>query len=218
LSQDPVSWEIGLTNDGKRTLLDPQLQNSYSYARNNPVLYKDPEGRIIPLLAVAYVAAEAALSAYDAYNTYQTVTSQSTSRWEKVATAGGFVLGTVAPGAGYGTAGKAVANNVTDVAQSKALTNVAKSTVHGNSLQSPKLNYGYQLVDKFDSNKILKFGITGNNVPFRRYSGPQYEFMNARMRILNEGSRIDMRAWETAQIKSYEIMYGSKPPLNKNYR
>jgi hypothetical protein len=71
VSQDPVLWETGITNDGKRTLLDPQLQNSYSYARNNPVLHKDPEGRIIPLVALAI----AALSAYDTYDTYQTVTS-----------------------------------------------------------------------------------------------------------------------------------------------
>jgi len=84
LSEDPVFWEVGQTNDGKTSLLnpqlqnsartmggsnsgfasgwnrntqsrgnsipqaewlaDPQIQNSYSYARGNPLRYKDPDG------------------------------------------------------------------------------------------------------------------------------------------------------------------------------
>jgi RHS repeat-associated protein len=45
MSQDPVFWEIGLTKDGKAALPNPQAQNSYSYAENNPILMKDPTGR-----------------------------------------------------------------------------------------------------------------------------------------------------------------------------
>jgi RHS repeat-associated protein len=71
ISQDPVFWEVGTSklselfsksdnakDDGaisrskeeqnrialKGYLSDPQLQNSYSYARNNPARLKDPEG------------------------------------------------------------------------------------------------------------------------------------------------------------------------------
>jgi hypothetical protein len=47
VSQDPVFWEVAQTQDGKTVLSNPQLQNSYSYSRNNPVLYKDPDGRLI---------------------------------------------------------------------------------------------------------------------------------------------------------------------------
>src|SRR3990167_7280160 len=43
ISQDPVFWEIGQTKDGRKALLNPQTQNSYSYAGNNPVTYKDPD-------------------------------------------------------------------------------------------------------------------------------------------------------------------------------
>ena len=57
LSQDPVFWEVGQTEDGKKVLTSPQLQNSYSYAGDNPVTYKDPEGRCpLCIVAVGYVA------------------------------------------------------------------------------------------------------------------------------------------------------------------
>ena len=39
-------WEIGQTQDGKKVLLDPQQQNSYSYAGNNPINKSDPSGRL----------------------------------------------------------------------------------------------------------------------------------------------------------------------------
>jgi RHS repeat-associated protein len=45
ISQDPVFWEVGITRDGKKVLINPQAQNSYSYAGNNPITQKDPDGR-----------------------------------------------------------------------------------------------------------------------------------------------------------------------------
>ena len=41
LSQDPVFWYLP-----KEYTLDPQQQNSYSYARNNPINFSDPSGLI----------------------------------------------------------------------------------------------------------------------------------------------------------------------------
>ncbi len=46
LSQDPVFWEVAQTQDGIAVLRNPQAQNSYSYAQNNPLVYKDPSGRV----------------------------------------------------------------------------------------------------------------------------------------------------------------------------
>ena len=40
LSQDPIFWQIG----NQAILADPQAMNSYSYAGNNPIVNKDPEG------------------------------------------------------------------------------------------------------------------------------------------------------------------------------
>src|SRR6266516_6998712 len=45
ISQDPVFWEIGLTQDGKNALANPQALNSYGYANDNPIVSKDPNGR-----------------------------------------------------------------------------------------------------------------------------------------------------------------------------
>jgi RHS repeat-associated protein len=44
-SQDPVFWEVAQTPDGIRVLTNPQAQNSYSYAGNSPIGFKDPSGR-----------------------------------------------------------------------------------------------------------------------------------------------------------------------------
>jgi len=45
LSEDPVFWEVGQTQDGKNALTNPQALNSYSYAGNNPIINSDPQGR-----------------------------------------------------------------------------------------------------------------------------------------------------------------------------
>jgi RHS repeat-associated protein len=52
-SEDPVFWEVGQSSDGATILTNPQMQNSYSYAGNNPVTLKDPEGRC-PVCAGAF--------------------------------------------------------------------------------------------------------------------------------------------------------------------
>ena len=45
LSLDPVYFEVGMTRDGRNALFEPQSQNSYGYASDNPIIKKDPEGR-----------------------------------------------------------------------------------------------------------------------------------------------------------------------------
>ena len=78
ISQDPSFLAVGDPNllkqvtgrDQQTFLADPQLANSYSYGRDNPISQKDPEGKIIPLLGIlaVYSAASIAVDAYDAYN------------------------------------------------------------------------------------------------------------------------------------------------------
>jgi RHS repeat-associated protein len=53
LSQDPSFLAVGDTNQLKQVtgrdqqmfLADPQLANSYSYGRDNPITQKDPDGK-----------------------------------------------------------------------------------------------------------------------------------------------------------------------------
>ncbi len=86
-------------------LLNPQSLNSYSYANDNPIVYADPEGEIIPLLVAAWAVTELALSAYDIYDTVTTVASDA-SLGEKGMSVGGIMIGVILPGGGYGAAGK----------------------------------------------------------------------------------------------------------------
>ncbi|MCX6738517.1 MAG: DUF5011 domain-containing protein, partial [Candidatus Parcubacteria bacterium] len=71
ISQDPVFWEVGQTKEGKDVLFNPQALNSYSYANNNPVVWKDANGRIIPVIVagvlLATIVGGLALSTYGAY-------------------------------------------------------------------------------------------------------------------------------------------------------
>jgi RHS repeat-associated protein len=53
ISQDSLFWEIGQSKNGKGLLLSPQLQNSYAYSGNNPILNKDPSGKCIEDLCIS---------------------------------------------------------------------------------------------------------------------------------------------------------------------
>src|SRR6266436_9054352 len=88
LSEDPTFLAVGTpklteilnrvngtpNRDGQSALqqflADPQLMNSYGYARDNPIINKDPTGEVIPLVAIlaVYGAAQLSVDAYDAYN------------------------------------------------------------------------------------------------------------------------------------------------------
>ena len=61
ISQDSMFWQLP-----QELLIDPQQQNSYSYARNNPILLKDPNGDFA-VLAAAVIGLIAA--AYSIHNT-----------------------------------------------------------------------------------------------------------------------------------------------------
>lgn len=55
ISQDPVFLEMGLgTPDSKSVMFNPQAMNSYSYAQNNPITNKDPDGRCGPLCVILW--------------------------------------------------------------------------------------------------------------------------------------------------------------------
>ena len=97
MSQDPVFWEIGVTKDGKMSLAAPQIQNAYSYAQDNPVRLKDPDGRFLPEAAVGAVAgtliAIGRQGAQDMYSGHpSSLSTYTAAAW------GGFVAGGIIGG------------------------------------------------------------------------------------------------------------------------
>jgi RHS repeat-associated protein len=73
LSEDPILLAIGAgdqssenNRDLRAILSDPQLENSYSYARNNPITFTDKNGKFIdvPWISNSQWAQESATAAY----------------------------------------------------------------------------------------------------------------------------------------------------------
>jgi len=90
---------------------------------------------------------------------------------------------------------------------------VREAKIHGNSLDCPSLTQGYTLRDK-TTGEILKYGQTIHGL--RRFSQAYRDRNNAEMFFETKGSKREIRAWETEQIKSYMAQHGGKlPPLNR---
>jgi hypothetical protein len=84
---------------------------------------------------------------------------------------------------------------------------------HGNSLDSQRQTYVYQLVDQ-TSGDTLKYGITSEANPYSRYSANEYDSMNATMQILGAyPTRLMGRVEELRLNGNYVIQNGSFPPL-----
>ncbi len=114
LSQDPTHLAVGnlgairvLTGkDQQMYLTDPQLLNSYSYGRNNPITLKDPQGTF-PWLAVGAVAAYAYFTSptfLDQGAMNPNPAMQAQSNWGQ---AGFFAASLVGPGGLTNVGGKA---------------------------------------------------------------------------------------------------------------
>jgi RHS repeat-associated protein len=109
---DPVyTWQANLEN--------PQRWNRYAYGLNNPLRNVDPDGRVpIPVIVAGIWAAyEIGSQLYDAYTLGTTLVDPNATAGEKAAAGGGFVIGAIAPGGGYGTAGKKAIGMSDDVAR-----------------------------------------------------------------------------------------------------
>jgi RHS repeat-associated protein len=103
----------------RENLADPQRWNRYAYALNNPLRNVDPDGKVaIPVIVAGIWAAyEIGSQLYDAYTLGSTLGDPNATAGEKAAATGGFVIGAIAPGGGYGTAGKKAVGMSDDVAR-----------------------------------------------------------------------------------------------------
>ena len=115
LTQDPVFLGAGVDNKFTMILKDPQLQNSYGYARNNPLIYKDPNGELaflaMPVIAVTLTAFEyfgysmAAVGVYNLTNVLRYPEGYSSA---EIDSAGNRVLKDIASGGVGRLAGRTI--------------------------------------------------------------------------------------------------------------
>jgi RHS repeat-associated protein len=128
---------------------------------------------------------------------------------------GGYItpgaLGT-AIGVGIGSYVSGIVNSVGD-----GIGNIYDNVVHGNSLDSQRQTYVYQLVDQ-TTNEVLKYGITSEPNPVDRYTAAEYAATNSQMQVLGSFSnRAYARIYELGLNGSYVIQNGRFPPLTSRF-
>jgi hypothetical protein len=84
--------------------------------------------------------------------------------------------------------------------------------IHGNSLSSNKINYGYQLIDK--NNNIVKYGESKN--PLTRYSQKWLDENGYKVQIKVAGTKRGVHEWQHDMIENYAIISGGRPKLNRS--
>ena len=105
--------------------------------------------------------------------------------------------------------GRKVAD-IADVADDVNDTRKVASKIHGNSLSSNNINYGYQLLDS-DKN-ILKYGESKN--PLKRYSQKWLGDNGYEIQIVVAGTKKGVHEWQHDMILNYAIIAGHRPPHN----
>jgi RHS repeat-associated protein len=119
ITEDPVFWQVGLSQDGENALVNPQAMNSYAYANDNPVTMKDPSGKFIwlalPIIFLGYDALQSLVDYYDYRNmnvTYNDFTTPEQKTETKVKL--GFDAITLATGQGLERAGLQISSLALD--------------------------------------------------------------------------------------------------------
>ncbi len=115
MSPDPLAdhpTQVGLT--------------PYHFAGNNPVYWNDPDGRCP--WCVVWLVVEVGFAIYDAYDAGSTIIDPNASTSDKILSGGGFLLGTVLPGGGYGTIGKQSVKAVDKVMDASKVIDKANDT------------------------------------------------------------------------------------------
>ena len=125
ISQDPMFWNLP-----KEALANPQLQNSYSYSLNNPIVYKDTDGRIpAPVIGGLIGGGIGSVVGY-----YQTGSVKGALPY----TAGGALAGAAAPIVA-GIAGPTLAGYVTTGIVTNAIAGATTTLTSGQQYTGEQL-------------------------------------------------------------------------------
>ena len=176
-------------------------KNLYAYCDNNPVMREDIKGDYW----------ETALDVASWSVTLGETIADPQNPWNWVALIGD-TIDLATPIAGLGEALKAykIANKTSGTI---SITNKIDNginvikNIHGNSLKSNKLNFGYALVNKND--EIVKFGETIN--PARRYTKKYLVENGYKMKIIDIGNKSYIHKWQYDMNQYYKATYNRFP-------
>ena len=104
-------------------------------------------------------------------------------------------------------------SKISDAADNMNDARKVASKIHGNSLSSNRINYGYQLIDK--DNNIVKYGESKN--PLTRYSQKWLDEKGYRVQVKVVGTKRGVHEWQSDMIKNYAIVSGARPLENKSF-
>jgi len=90
---------------------------------------------------------------------------------------------------------------------------ISKSEPNANSLNSPKLTWGYSVREK-GTGRILKFGETTRGQ--KRYTAKYLEERNAIIVVEAKGTKRQMHFWQNEQITAYQLANKGGNPKNKD--
>jgi RHS repeat-associated protein len=204
ISPDPLAdhpTQIGLT--------------PYHYAGNNPIYWTDPDGRC-PWCLV-WAAVEIGLAVYDAYETGATIIDPNASTGEKWAAAGGFALGAIMPGGGYGAGAKQVTK--------AAITNTTEKAVKETSKEAMQRGV------KNEAKTIAEEGLTKNTKTFTAIDPVTKQPVNVKPDALDAKKLSEIKDTKTVsntkqirterevakqQGKEFEIITGTNTKVSKN--
>ena len=176
--------------------------NMFAYCGNNPAIRSDVSGNawetVFDLISLGTSIIEVTANPADV------------GAW--VGLAGDIIDVAVPFVAGVGETVRAVnaGRKIADAADNANDIRKVASKIHGNSLSSKRINYGYQLIDK--NNNIVKYGESKN--PLTRYSKSWLAKHEYRVQIKVAGTKRGVHEWQHDMILNYTLISGGRPPRN----
>jgi RHS repeat-associated protein len=218
LSVDPVIYDLS-----QDYLNDPQQMNSYAYARNNPIVYKDPNGKWIESgLDIAFLS-------YD-LNELREARENGTASWKNYAYIAGDSVGLALPGVtGVGLGMRAVgrSDDAFKVLQQSGKEILVQSEKMGGhaiakhvgktgteliqrSVAEPKLQNISTFTDIKEASKALKTTLNQNKSAIESFTNSSKQSVSLTGKLPNNVGQVYNTANQTLSSSNKVQLYLSK--------